>query len=66
MSERALLKFLPSFFQKAGGFQRQSLWQDFKGGAQWDFKGNALNDIMLNKNSALRNFYKTCCANQKL
>ena len=31
------------------------------GGAQWDFKGNALNDIILLKNSAVRNFYKPYC-----
>ena len=34
-----LVKFLPRFFQKAGGFQRRSLW--------WVFKGKALKNILL-------------------
>ena len=42
---------MPSFLQKAGGFQRQRLWRAFK--------GSALNDILLQKNAAERYFYKT-------
>jgi len=34
--KRKILKVFVSLFQKASGFQRQSLW--------WGFKGEALND----------------------
>ena len=54
--------FLSTFFQKSGGFQRQSLWWDFKGRSPLTTKGGeTVMDWLLYEKGLMDKGYKTIC-----